>query len=304
MYSYFDAHCDTMSKMYKRGLGLDASRLMVNTENLSGYRDCVQVFALFNGGDMRRADMDSCFSYFKGECERLSDKVRLAYKADDLEKNSTPLLAILSIEGLGNQPDFKLSDISAFHDTGVRFMSLSWNNDNLLCGGCDGNFGLTELGRAALSEMERHRIILDVSHMSDKSFYDSLECYTLPIVATHSVSRAVYNHRRNLTDGQFLEIMRRGGVVGINFYPPFLTGDEADIDTVVLHIEHFMALGGEGSLGLGSDFDGIDKAPKGLETSAYFYRLTDRLLALNYSDESVEGIMYKNFKRLFKSFNM
>lgn len=304
MYSYFDAHCDTMSKMYKRGLGLDSRELMVNTGNISGYRESVQVFALFNGGDMGRAKMDDCFNYFKRECERLSDKVKLCRTAEEVENNRAPLSAVLSIEGLGNQPDFKLGDISAFYDTGVRFMSLSWNNDNILCGGCEGDCGLTELGRAALSEMEKYRIVLDVSHMSDRSFYESLECYTLPFVATHSVSRAVHSHRRNLTDKQFLEIARRGGVVGINFYPPFLTEGEADIDTVVLHIEHFMALGGEGALGLGSDFDGINTAPKGLECSAHFYRLADRLLSLNYSNTAVEKIMHKNFKRLFKSFTM
>ena len=304
MYSYFDAHCDTMSKMYKRGLGLDADELAVNTGNLSGYRDSVQVFALFNGGSMNRADMDACFLYFKGECERLCDKVRLCYTAEDIEKNPAPLSAVLSIEGLGNQPDFKLSDIADFHRAGVRFMSLSWNNDNILCGGCEGNSGISLLGRAALSEMEKYRIILDVSHMSDKSFYESLENYTLPPVATHSVSRAVHNHRRNLTDEQFVEIMRRGGVVGINFYPTFLSGGEADIDTVALHIEHFMALGGGESLGLGSDFDGIDKAPRGLCSSADFYRLADRLLSLNYPESAVEKIMHKNFKRLFKSLNM
>ncbi len=90
MYSYFDAHCDTMSKMYKRGLGLDSGELAVNTGNLSGYRDSVQVFALFNGGSMNRADMDACFLYFKGECERLCDKVRLCYTAEDIEKNPAP----------------------------------------------------------------------------------------------------------------------------------------------------------------------------------------------------------------------
>lgn len=304
MYSYFDAHCDTMSKMYKRGLGLDCSELMVNTNNLSDYRESVQVFALFNGGKMRRADMDACFAYFKGECERLNDKVRICRTAEDIEKNKAPLSAVLSIEGLGNQPDFKLTDIGDFHREGVRFMSLSWNNDNVLCGGCDGDGGLTELGRAALAEMERYRIILDVSHMSDKSFYESLEHYNLPLVATHSLSRAVHNHRRNLTDGQFLEIMRRGGVVGINFYPPFLTDGKADIDTVLSHIEHFMSLGGEESIGLGSDFDGIDAAPQGLECSAHFYRLANRLLALNYREDTVEKIMHKNFKKLLKHFNM
>ena len=304
MYSYFDAHCDTMSKMYKQHLGLDSQELMVNTENLEGYERAVEVFALFNGGDMKKADMMSCFGFFKSECNRLSDKVTVCRTAKDIDENKAPLSAVLSIEGLGNQPDFKVADIADFCDTGVRFISLSWNNDSALCGGCDGDAGLTALGREALSEMERHRIILDVSHMSDRSFWESLECYSLPIVATHSVSRSVHTHRRNLTDEMFLEIARRGGVCGINFYPPFLCDGEADIDTVIRHIEHFLSLGGEDNIGLGSDFDGIGTAPRGLECSAHISRLAERLLALNYREAVVEKIMHKNFLRVFEKFTV
>ena len=182
-------------------------------------------------------------------------------------------------------------------------MSLCWNNDNILCGGCEGeNTGITDLGKQTLFQMEKHRIILDVSHMSDKSFWESFENYSLPICATHSVSRSVHNHKRNLTDEQFIEIAKRGGVCGINFYPPFLCDGDADIDTVIKHIEYFMSLGGENHIGLGSDFDGIGVAPDGLENSADICNLLDRLLALNYSEETVEKIAFKNFKNLFKQF--
>ena len=302
MYSYFDAHCDTMSKIYKNGVGLDNESLMVNTKNLNGYDKSVQIFALFNGGGLDKAEMLKCFSIFKSECKRLSDKVKLCTSFEETEENKLPLSAILAIEGLGNQPDFKISDIADFHGIGVRFISLAWNNDNVLAGGCNGNEGLTPLGKAALCEMERLRIILDVSHLSDKSFFDCLENYSLPFCATHSLSRSVHNHRRNLTDEQFHTIKERGGVCGINYYPTFICDGEASIDTVISHIEHFASLGGEDNIGLGSDFDGIDITPRGLENSSAHFRLADRLLSLNYSYELVEKIMHKNFKRLFKSF--
>ncbi len=304
MYSYFDAHCDTMSKMYKNRLGLDSAELMVSTKNLEGYCGAVQVFALFNGGKMDKATMLDCFAYFKGECEKLPGLVKICKSGTETDENKAPLSAILAIEGLGNQPDFKIGDIGDFYNTGVRFMSLGWNNDNILCGGCEGNKGLTELGYKALSEMEKYRIILDTSHMSDKSFFDALENYSLPICATHSVSRSVHNHRRNLTDEEFLEITRRGGVCGINFYPPFLTDKDADIDTVIGHIDYFLSLGGEDSIGLGSDFDGIGATPRGLENSSHIYRLADRMLSLNYREQTVEKIMHKNFENLFKRFTM
>jgi len=303
MYSYFDAHCDTMSKMCKKRIGLDSPSLMVNTPNLQPYKSAIQVFALFNGGDMNKENMINCFEYFKGECKKLSSQVSICASAKEIDENKAPLSAVLSIEGLGNQPDFTTGAIKSFYDVGVRFMSLCWNNDNILCGGCEGaGVGLTDLGAETLSQMEKHKIILDVSHMSDKSFWDSFENYSLPICATHSVSRAVHNHKRNLTDEQFTALAKRGGVVGINFYPPFLCDGKADINTVIRHIEHFMSLGGEESLGLGSDFDGIGASPEGLENSSNIYKLLDALLSLNYSEESVKKIAYDNFKNLFKKF--
>lgn len=303
MYTYFDAHSDTMSKMYKERIGLDSRELMVNTNNLHPYKSAIQVFALFNNGEMNKENMMDCFEYFKNECKRLSSLVSICSCAKEIDENKSKLSAILAIEGLGNQPDFKPSDIKDYYDAGVRFMSLCWNNDNTLCGGCEGEGqGLTDLGIQALFQMEKHRIILDVSHMSDKSFWESLENYSLPICATHSVSRTVHSHKRNLTDEQFIEIEKRGGVCGINFYPPFLCDGEATINTVIKHIEHFMSLGGENSIGLGSDFDGISTAPFGLENSSHICNLLDRLLALNYTEEVVEKIAFKNFKNLFNKF--
>lgn len=300
MYKYFDAHCDTMSKMYKQGIGLEAPELMVNAQNLDGYESCVQVFALFNNGEMNEEKMMDCFGYFQNECKKLSSIVSVCSNAEEIDKNKRPLSAVLAIEGLGNQPDFTLESVGRFYDAGVRIMSLGWNNDNLLCGGCEGEgTGLTDLGRQTLAEMDARKIILDVSHMSDASFWESIENYSLPICATHSNSRAVHNHRRNLTDEQFLAIKERNGVCGINFYPPFLCEGEADIKDIIRHIEHFLSLGGEDSIGLGSDFDGIDSTPRKIENSAHFARLFDALLSLNYSEELVEKIAYKNFKNLF-----
>lgn len=298
MYTYFDAHCDTLLRMYNEGLGLDSTKLEVNTKNLAGYKNAVQVFALFNEGNLTRENMLSVFSLFKSECERLSDSVALCTDSSDIEKNEKPLSAILAIEGLGNQPDFEVGDVALYHELGVRFMSLVWNHNNPLCSGCgEGGYGVTELGKRTLSEMERYRIILDTSHMSDESFWSALECYSLPICATHSVSRTLQNHARNLTDEQFLEIVKRGGVCGLNFYPPFLGGN--DINALIRHIEHFLSLGGEDCIGLGSDFDGMPETLPDLARSSDIYKLLNALLSLNYSEELVEKIAYRNFERLF-----
>ncbi len=303
IYTYFDAHCDTMSKMYKDGLGLDNPELMVNTNNLLRYKSAIQVFALFNEGDLNEDEMISALDFFKCQCKKIPNSVSVCTSSQQIDENKSPLSAILAIEGLGNQPDFSLESVGRFYDVGVRFMSLCWNNDNALCGGCEGkNTGLTALGKQTLAEMEKRNIVLDVSHMSDKSFWESLDNYTLPLCATHSVSRAVHSHVRNLTDEQFMAIAERGGVCGINFYPPFLCGGEADINTVIKHIEHFLSLGGENSIGLGSDFDGICETPYDIKNSADFYKLFDALFSLNYSEEVVEKIAFRNFKNFFAKF--
>lgn len=302
MYSYFDAHCDTMLKMYRSNIGIYNPELMVNTKNICNYEKSVQVFALFNNGNFNEEKMLSILDFFKGKCEGQRD-ISVCDSIQEIEVNKKTLSAVLAIEGLGNQPDFSVESVKRFFDAGVRFMGICWNNDNKLCGGCEGkNLGFTPMGIETLKEMEKQKIILDVSHMSDKSFWESVENYSLPFCATHSLSRTVHNHCRNLTDEQFTAIVKRGGVCGINFYPPFLCEGKADINTVIRHIEHFMSLDGENSIGIGSDFDGIETTPCELENSSHLYKLFDALLSVNYSEEIVEKIAYRNFIDLFAKF--
>ena len=301
MCSYFDAHCDTMLKIYNDNVGIDEDKLEININNISEYENVIQVFALFNEGDLTKESMLSAFKKFKGECARFPEKVSICKSAKEISENKAPLSALLAIEGLGNQPDFSLGDIKDYYDAGVRIMSLVWNHDNALCGGNLGeDTGLTPLGKEVLFEMEKQRIILDVSHISDKGFSDVVENYTLPFCATHSVSRALVDHPRNLTDEQFLEIVKRGGVCGVNFYPPFLTGENtADCNDVIRHIEHFLSLGGENSIGLGSDFDGMPIVPSDLKNSKDFNNLFSALSSLNYSNELIEKIAFRNFTTFF-----
>lgn len=142
---------------------------------------------------------------------------------------------------------------------------------------------------------------IDVSHLNDRSFYDIAEISSLPIIASHSNSRSVCKHRRNLTNDMFSIIKNSGGCVGVNFYPPFLNDSgSANIDDIVRHIEHFLDLGGENHIGLGTDFDGTDGLmPTGICGCEDVYKLFDRLLQLNYSEALIEKISHKNFKRLF-----
>ena len=131
--------------------------------------------------------------------------------------------AFLSIEGaelLQTEADLQLA-----LQAGVKIVTLTWNFDSVYgCGAStDDAAGLKPAGKQLAKTLAQRGVFLDVSHLSAKGFWDLADCIDAPILATHSNSRTVCNHPRNLTDEQFCEIIRRGGLVGINFYVPFVT---------------------------------------------------------------------------------
>ena len=176
-------------------------------------------------------------------------------------------------------------------------MTLTWNYDNEIASGTYGDdTGLTAFGREAVKKMDELGMIIDVSHISPRSFYDVCAASGGPVIASHSDSRAVCDHPRNITDAQFGEIMRKKGMVGVNFLPLFLNGtNEADVSDIIKHIEHFLSLGGVDNVGLGADFDGIDETPRDVYDAGQYGVLYNGLLRLNYPQGLVDKIFYKNY---------
>lgn len=283
---YFDCHCDTLVEMYRSNNGFYGNGCDCDRSLIADGDEAHVVYAVFNDGSFRREDMLKIMKYFNS---RLSEI-----------KNGR---AYLSIEGLGNQPDFDISDIAVYKKLGVRMMSLTWNNDNPLCGGIENNsYGLTPLGRAVINEMKQSGIVADVSHSSDKGCYDIIETFGGGVCASHSNSRTVCKNTRNLTDEQFKMIAQSGGVAGINFYNPFLSEKPADTDDIVRHIEYFLNIGGEYSIGFGSDFDGMDLKPRGIENCGSFSLIYDILLAKKYSKSFINSLFFDNFSEIFKKY--
>ena len=167
--------------------------------------------------------------------------------------------------------------IEALKRAGVLMASLSWNAPGPLASGHDTHAGLTDLGRQAVTEMERCGMVLDVSHLNDECFDEVAALAKRPFVASHSNSRAVCSHVRNLTDDQFKVIRDAGGVVGLNFCNGFLvdganaeTSEElVTFDAMARHIEHWLELGGEDVIALGGDLDGAD-VPAYVENASKF----------------------------------
>jgi membrane dipeptidase len=183
-------------------------------------------------------------------------------------------------------------------------MSIAWNHRNLLGDGVgkfNGRRGLTSFGRETISEMERLGMIVDVSHLNERTFWDVVEVTEKPFVATHSNAIRVCGSPRNLTDQQIRTISERGGFIGLNFCSSFLNDSgEASIHDVVRHALHIAEIGGAGVLAIGSDFDGIYDAPRGLEHIGKMGALSAAFRKAGFSPGEIDAITHRNFLRVFR----
>ncbi len=210
--------------------------------------------------------------------------------------------AFLTIEG-GEALQGDLSILRILYKLGIRSIGLTWNGKNEIGTGVgESDEGLTPFGIEVVKEMNKLGMLIDVSHLSPKGFWDVIEYTNKPIIASHSNAIELCNHKRNLTAEQFKAIVSNGGVVGINFFPYFLNNKgEASHKDIIKHIEYFMGLGGENHIGLGSDFDGIDKTPRDINGIQDIDIIFNALLQLNYSQAQVNKIAGGNFMNVIKT---
>ena len=281
-YEVFDAHCDTLCLLRDGGQSVLKNDFHVDCERMKAYNKYTQVFACWIEPVYKSCALKRCMELIDTFYEQNIYGILSIEDAVMIES----LLILRNLKRLG-----------------VRIIALTWNYKNQLACGVLDEGGVSDFGKSVIEEMNRLGIFLDVSHLNDQSFYEATAISNLPILATHSNSRAVCQNPRNLTDDMFEIIKKSGGVAGINLYPPFL-GESASVDTVICHIEHFMSLGGEDNIGIGADFDGVSGyLPEGISGCEDLYKIFDRLLSLNYSEEQVEKISHKNFCRLFEERN-
>ena len=195
----------------------------------------------------------------------------------------------------------QLQNLQHFVQRGVVYITLCHNGDNDICDsarGCNTHGGVSRFGEQVIREMNRLGIMVDMSHAAEKSFYDALEISSMPIVCSHSSSRALCDHPRNLTDDQMRALAAKGGVAQTTLYPGFLKKDgEATIIDAIEHLEHAIKIMGIDHVGLGTDFDG-DGGVKGLADSSELINFTRQLLARRYSERDIQKIWGGNFLRV------
>lgn len=294
----FDCHCDTATHAREHGELLRRNSMQLDLERLRLYSPAGQVFAVCAVDDPEPVKFaDRSIAFFLEQVEENSDIVKLCLNFQDIlsaEKEGR-IAALLSIEGAE-----QIIDIDSAYSQGVRIVHMTWNHDNVLCGAAMGSgSGLTKTGKAFVLRAQELGIMLDMSHVSERGFWDTLSISTRPVIAGHSNAKAVCNVTRNLTDEQFTALARQGGGAGINLYPEFL-GLGRDIDAVFAHIEHFMALGGEKAVFLGCDLDGIEQTPKGISGVQDLGMIYETLLRHNYTEQLAQDIFRNNILRVME----
>ncbi len=314
-----DMHCDTMKAILderdkNKNVNLKNNNFTVDIEKMKQGDYMLQVFAAYT--NIKEGDtLVNCLrtiDLFHNEIKANKEDIGIVLSYDDILKNikQNKMSALLSIEeGACCKGD--LGILRNFYRLGVRMMTLTWNYENelgfpneiignkLVC-----DRGLKNKGFEFIEEMEKLGIIIDVSHLSDAGFYDILNNTKKPFVASHSNSRSICGHRRNMTDDMIKKLADRGGVMGLNFYSNFLNDNTtfnnmSKIDDMINHVKHIKKIGGIEVIGLGSDFDGIDCKVE-IEDASKMQILAEKMKKEGFTENEVEHIFYKNVLNLFK----
>ncbi|MDO9391425.1 MAG: dipeptidase [bacterium] len=306
-----DLHCDAPMKIVM-GKTLTDRTSHVTIKRLQQGRVGLQVFACWVPPSYRRQKaidytLDMIVRTKKEISKHPNDLMIVTDKASwkkCLKEKKTGI--ILGIEG-GHALGEEAGNLKMFHALGVRILTLTWNNSNkfavsgMSAGKTKKDPGLTAEGLKLVKLADSLGVMLDLSHSSEKTFWDVLKVAKKPPFASHSCARALNKkfQFRNLSDEQIKALARAGGLIGVNFYPGFL-GEKrkpADINSVADQFDHMKKLAGVECLALGSDFDGINEVPKGLEGPDKIPDLLKVFEKRGFSNEEIRKIALDNFIR-------
>jgi membrane dipeptidase len=241
------------------------------------------------------------------------DRVRVCRSVEDIEQaiEAGALAAVLHIEG-AEAIDEKFEILDVLHEAGLRSLGPVWSRPNVFGHGVpfrcpsspDTGPGLTDLGKELIGACNRLRILIDLSHLNERGFWDVAALSNAPLVATHSNAHAISPHSRNLTDKQLAAIRESGGLVGVNFATSFLRPDgrqdgETPVELVVEHLEHLVKHVGDDGVGIGSDFDGA-KIPAGIGNAAGLQNLVEAMRTRGFREPLIEKICLGNWLRVLR----
>lgn len=316
-----DMHCDTLMKGLM-GFGTDADvydkpNFDIDVKRLKEGDAMAQFFAIF----MPPKDIykflhkepltddqyiDGCLLVMKNTLDRHGDVIRQARNADEIEQNYKDgyVSAVVTMEdGVAVRGD--MAKLDSFYDKGIRALALTWNFEN--CFGFPNSKdpeimkkGLKDFGKEAVLHMQDIGMLVDVSHLNDGGFWDVYKLAKVPFIASHSNARDVCNHTRNLTDDMIKALHEKGGCMGLNMLPGFLSEKDEQqnhIDDMVAMIQHEKEVGTIEVVALGTDFDGFD-GKKEITGPDQMHLLCDALVRGGFTTAEVDAMMYGNILRV------
>lgn len=350
-----DSHCDTPSQILRlRDLSLDNDYAHVDFPKLKRGGVDGAFFALYIPASLDsdpEAGLEYAMTLLEGvECAVAGNKDKAAFavsRRQAMQNKADGLFSVMTGLENGSPIGKSLDNLKLFYDKGVRYITLCHSSDNQICDSCASAVktwgGLSTFGKELVAQMNRMDMLIDVSHVSDDTFYDVLKYSSKPVVATHSCCRALCNHPRNMTDDMIRALADKGGVIQINFYPLFLDSAFASVlsgsgisergeaierefiadpsdqakrsawnriqeeltalrrpsyKLIADHIDHAVDVAGIDHVGIGSDFDGIEVTPEGLEDISMMPVLFEELARRGYSETDLTKIAGDNFFRV------
>ena len=308
----FDLHCDTAYALLNGGnqpaFALRENPLHIDLNKAAALSDYVQCFACYTSPQNAVCRALGPETVFRMEYDMIQrqlvqnrDTIRLAGNAYEIERNARDhkMSAILTIEGTAGI-GYDHGRLEELYDKGFRMTPLGWNESNCLTGSHATGEGLTQQGRDFVRRAQKLGMLIDVSHISDRGFWDVMDITESCVVASHSNSREVQPVSRNITDEMFRGICQTGGVVGINLFTEFL-GINPTLDTVCDHIIHFLEMDPDGKhIALGGDLDGCETLPAGFDNLGSYPMLAERMLSRGISQEILLNICWNNAKGVFE----
>ncbi len=356
-----DTHADTPGRFVDENFDLsqDAGRGYMDLAKIKAGNLGAEFFSiwvdptLYKGHEIKRA-LDMIDSVYE-QARLHPDKMRMAFSTQDIlaAHRQHKLAALMGVEG-GHAIEGDMRVLRDYYRLGVRYMTLTWSNTNEL-GDSSGDMddktvqhhdGITDFGRQVVHEMNRMGMIVDISHVADRTFYQALVASRAPVIASHSSSRALTNVPRNMTDDMLVALARNGGVAQVNFYCGFISQKWVDtskklaaekdpdyekvqslfmasrtpemaqelyaaeaalekklprppLSDLIDHIDHMVKVAGVDHVGIGSDFDGIDCSPQGIDSVADLPKITEALYERGYSEADLRKILGGNLMRVF-----
>jgi len=357
-----DTHNDILSKVVEDHVVFDSDLKGTTHSDLQRMRDGgikVQVFSIFCDEHYGRG---SAFKFANRELDSLyaiagrnPKKMQIVYSYNELMQavKKNKLACLSGVEG-GHMIEDRMDYLDSFYKRGVRYMTLSWNNSTSWSTSAMDEtqhafivtpYGLNDFGKEVVKRMNQMGMMIDVSHIGEKTFRDVMATTTRPVIASHSSVYALCPVYRNLKDDQIKAIAKNGGVIQVNFFSAFLDSTyfkkmnafvkihQAEYDSIDAakrsgmatgnyfakkykneldsmrapfsclfdHIDYIVKLVGVDYVGLGSDFDGIDSAPAGLDGVEDYPKITKELLRRGYNETDIKKILGGNFLRVYKA---